>query len=244
MDRSLFISMSGAKNSMRELEVETNNLANVNTTAFRADSSFMEQYKVASQGQQSRVYAKVGKTYTNFKQGPMINTERDLDIALDGPGFIAVQSKTGREGYTRAGSLQLGQDGNLTTTEGQLVMGNAGVINIPPAQRIHISPDGSVSAQFVGSPDLVTIDRIKLTNPEINQLQKGQDGLFYMPDGGTAMQDINVKILTGALEGSNVNAIETMTRLIDLTRHYEIHTRFMKTMGDDTSKANELLALK
>lgn len=244
MDRSLFISMSGAKNAMKELEVLTNNLANVNTTAFRADSAFMKQYKVAEQGQQSRTYAKIDKTFTDFKQGPTINTERDLDLAIDGPGFMAVQSKTGKEGYTRAGSLQLGEDGTLMTQEGQLVLGNGGAINIPPAQRIHIGPDGTISAQFVGTNELVNVDRIKFTNPDVATLTKGEDGLFYLPDSGTAQQDQSVKVLTGALEGSNVNAIETMTKLIDLTRHYEIHTTFMKQMSEDTSKSNELLELR
>src|SRR5579885_2839521 len=130
MDKSLYISMNSAYNAMRQLEVMTNNLANVNTTAFRADSTYVQQQPVKETGMQSRVYSKLDKTYTDFKKGSILSTDRDLDIALDGDGFIAVQSKSGKEAYTRAGSLQL-KNGVLTTQSGELVLGNGGAINIP-----------------------------------------------------------------------------------------------------------------
>ncbi len=155
----------------------------------------------------TRTYGKVDHTVTNFDKGSMLNTGRDLDVALNGEGFIAVQSKTGKEGYTRSGSFQL-QNGVLMTKSGELVMGNAGAINIPEAERLHISNDGTISAKFPNQPDFVTVDHIKLTNPDTSNLQKGTDGLFYSNDGTTAIQDPNVTIITGTLEGSNVNAID------------------------------------
>ncbi|VVC77099.1 Flagellar basal-body rod protein FlgF [Aquicella siphonis] len=242
MDKSLFISMNGAYNSMRQLEIITNNLANVNTTAFRADSTFIRAHEVNSGGQQSRVYSRLDKTYTNFKQGNIFNTDRDLDVAINGDGFIAVQSKSGREGYTRAGSLQI-RNGILTTQTGEIVMGNGGPINIPPAEKISISPDGTVTARFIGETEFVPVDKIKLTNPKVAELQKGTDTLFYLNGNGTAPYDPNVTVISGGLEGSNVSAIETMTQLIELTRQYQIHTNFMKTIADDTAKINQVLEL-
>lgn len=241
MDKALFVSSHGAQSSMRELEVITNNLANLNTNGFRADASYVEPYQFENSQNNSRVYSKINNTYTDFQKGPILNTERDLDIAVNGDGFLAVQSKAGKEGYTRAGSLQLTSDGTLMTQTGHLVMGNAGVITIPPAEKISIGSDGTVSARLLGSDEYVAIDRIKLTKPEIANLEKGQDGLFYLKNEGTAPQDLNIKILTGALEGSNVNSIDAMTQLIDLSRHYEIHTNFMKTFAENSSKANQLL---
>lgn len=243
MDKSLYISMTGAHNSMRQLEVVTNNLANVNTTAFRADSSFLQQQPVNESGMQSRVYSKLNKTFTDFKQGSILNTDRDLDIAINGNGFIAVQSRSGKEGYTRNGSLQL-KDGVLVTQAGDLVLGNGGAININNAERISIASDGTISARYVGETEMVTVDRIKLVSPSEEQLQKGTDSLFYLPNGGTAAQNDSVRIVRGALEGSNVNAIETMTQLIDLTRTYQIHTNYMKTIADNTAKSNQLLDVK
>lgn len=244
MDKSLFISMNGAQNSMHQLEVITNNLANVNTSAFKADLTYVDQYKVpAKQGQQSRTYSKLESTYTNFDKGPLINTQRDLDIALDGAGFIAVQSKTGKEAYTRAGNLELSADGMLVTQSGNFVIGNGGPIYIPPAEKISISPDGTISARLMGQQEVVQLDRIKLVNPSISTVRKGEDTLFYVQNDGVAAQDFNVKIVSGALEGSNVNAIQTMTQLIELSRHYQIHTNFMKTLADNTTKSNQILEL-
>lgn len=240
MDKSLFISMSGAKNSSRQLEIITNNLANVNTTAFRADSSYIDQHKVTSDANESRVYAKLNHTYTDQKSGSIFNTDRDLDCAIQGEGFIAVQSKSGQEAYTRAGNLQI-KDHILMTQAGNLVLGNGGAITIPDAQRIQISPDGTISALFVGNTDMVPIDKIKLTNPNVNELRKGEDTLFYLNGNGSATVDNNIRLIPGSLEGSNVNAIETMTQLIELTRNYQIHTNFMKTIMEDTAKENQLL---
>lgn len=243
MDKSLFISMNGADNAMHQLEVITNNLANVNTNGFRSDTTFMRKYEIASKGQQTRAYAQLDKTYTNFDPGSILNTGRDLDLAVDGKGFIAVQSKKGKEGYTRTGGLQITQDGTLMTSSGQFVMGSAGIVNLPPSKKITISPDGTISAMLLGTSQMITVDRIKLVNPDVAQLQKGEDTLFYLKSGSAAPQDPNVAIVSGALEGSNVNIIETMTQLIDLSRNYEIHTNFIKTMSDNTAKANQILAL-
>lgn len=243
MDKSLFISMNGADNAMHQLQVLSNNLANVNTNGFRADHTFTHKYEVANQGQQTRAYAQLDKSYTNFDPGSILPTGRELDIAMENKGFIAVQSKTGREGYTRSGGLQITQDGTLTTSAGQMVMGSAGIVNIPPAKKVSIASDGTVSALLVGAVDMVTVDRIKLVNPDTSQLEKGEDALFYMKTGNAAVQDPNVKIVSGALEGSNVNVIDTMTQLIDLSRHYESHTSYMKNISDNTGKSNEILAL-
>lgn len=243
MDKSLFVSMNGAKNSMRELEIVTNNLANANTTGFRGDATYSSQYHSKDAANETRVYAKLAGTFTDFTQGPILNTQRDLDVAIDGPGFIAVQSLSGKEGYTRAGDLQIDETGALKTSRGELVMGNAGTISIPQAQRISIGPDGMVLAQFAGQNDMVPIDQIKLINPDVNKLSKGEDRLFYLPQGTVTDADPSVKIIPGALEGSNVNVIEAMTKIIDLSRSYEIHTNFMKTMSENSIKANGLLDL-
>lgn len=242
VDKAVFIGMSGAKSNMHQLEIVTNNLANANTVGFRADYEIMKQYNVSEGGQQSRTFGELDGIYTDFKPGPTLQTGRDLDIAVSGEGFIAVQSKSGLEGYTRAGDMQITKEGNVTTRAGELVMGIGGPLNIPDAERISIGPDGTVQARLRGTKDFVTINRIKLVNPPLNQITKGTDGLIYMKgEGATAMLDNNVKIIHGALEGSNVNTIETLTKLIDLSRNYESHTNMMKTVSDNALKANQLL---
>lgn len=243
IDKAAYIGMDGAKSNMNKLAMLTNNLANVNTTGFRADAEVVKPYNIGLNDNETRVYSTISDTYTDFKRGPVLATGRELDVAMESDGFIAVQSKTGKEVYTRDGSLEISKGGFLTTKTGELVLGNGGPINVPPAEKFTIAADGTVSAKFVGSNDIVTIDKIKLVNPPTSSLQKGQDGMFYTANGSPAVVDINLKVIPGALEGSNVNAIETLTQLIDISRSYEIHTNLVKSLSDNASMANQILSL-
>lgn len=242
VDKAVFMDMSGAKNSMHQLEIVTNNLANANTIGFRADYEVMKQHQVDAGGKETRVFGAIDGIYTDFNEGPTINTGRDLDIKITGEGFFAVQNKDGKEAYTRAGDLQIKDDGTLTTRGGELLMGIGGPINITGAEKISFGPDGTIQARFKGTPDLVTVNKVKLVNPPVKLLRKGNDGLFYLAnEGTTAPFDTNVKIINGALEGSNVNTIETLTKLIELSRHYESHTNFLRTLAENSTKSNQLL---
>jgi len=245
VDKALFLGSNGASASMHQLEIITNNLANVNTTGFREDYESMKQYQVKDNGDQTRTFTMSGQSYSDFRPGPVIKTGRSLDVAISGKGFIAVQSKQqGKEGYTRAGDLQLTTDGFLTTRAGDMVMGSSGPIQIPQSQNVAIGADGTISAVVKGQTLPITVARIKLTNPPITNLQKGTDGLFYMTgSAGASKQDDKIKLTPGAIEGSNVNPVETLTSLIELSRQFEMHTNLMKNIQDNATKANELLQL-
>lgn len=241
IDKAAYVGMNGAQGSMRRLQILTNNLANVNTTGFRGDMEVTKPYNLVDNGMQTRIYSTVDSTYTDFSRGPILNTMRSLDVAMTDKGFITVQSKSGEQAYTRAGSLQITKDGFLTTNTGELVLGNNGPINIPQAQHVDIADDGTVSALLVNETDVTILDRILLTSPDEKQLQKQGNGLFVMNDGTQVKRDPNLTLMTGALEGSNVNPIEAMAQLIDLTRNYEMHTSVLKHVVDNATMANQLL---
>ena len=242
MDKSVYIGMTGEKSSMHQLEILTNNLANVNTTGFRADYETVKQTAVSSNPKETRVFSTVNGTYTDFNHGPTLNTGRDLDVAISGEGFIAVQGKEGREGYTRAGSLELDQ-GNLVTKAGEIVVGRSGIINIPAAEKINIAIDGTVSARLKGTKEMVEIGRIKLVSPKTSTLEKGADGLFYTKNNELQIPDDKLQLVHGALEGSNVNAVDTLTKLIDLSRNFEVHSHIMKSVQENMDKANQILEI-
>jgi flagellar basal-body rod protein FlgF len=243
IDKAAFIGMNGAKESMRQMQIITNNLANLNTPAFKSDDILVMPYEQKSDGVQTRIYSSFNKTYTNFKHGLIYNTGRDLDVALSKNGFFAVQNKKGEIGYTRAGNFELNADGMLVTESGNLVMGNNGPIKIPTAEKLHIGDDGTISALILGSPEMVPVDRIKIVNPSLASLNKGEDGLFYTSDGKVELADPSAKLISGSLEGSNVNMIETLTELIDQSRDYQIHTNLIKTLSEDASIANQILQI-
>jgi flagellar basal-body rod protein FlgF len=242
-DRAIFLGMAGAKDSMFQLNLIANNLANANTIGFRADAAVIEADHSSSSQKDSRSYTKLARTYSDFKPGPMISTGRNLDIAIDGAGFIAVQTKEGKEAYTRNGSLQVNADGFLVTSKGDLVLGAGGVISLPLSQHININRHGGVSAQLAGQTpsDLTTVDSIKLVNAPIEKLQKGADGLFHLAEGGSATESQDVRLVPETLEGSNVDTVKSMVDLIDVSRKFEIHTKLMKMLEDNALRSNQTL---
>jgi flagellar basal-body rod protein FlgF len=243
VDKAIFIGTSAAKQSMHQLEIVTNNLANVTKTGFRADFESQVPINVKGSEKDSRTYSTSGRSYSDFTPGPIIKTDRDLDIAISGKGFIAIQNKQGQEGYTRDGNLQI-KDGLLKTQTGGIVLGSGGVINIPAnAERLMIAADGTVSVKAKGEANPVTISKIKLSDPEITQLSKGHDGSFYLPEGKSAEANDKVQITPGALEGSNVNPVEALTSLIELSRLFDLDSNLMKSIQENGTKANELLQL-
>ena len=203
MDRMVYVAMNGAQQRMLAQAVHTNNLANVSTTGFRADLAAFQNVPVTGPGWASRAYAQPQPNGVNLAQGPLITTGRELDVAINGAGFIAVQAPDGSEAYTRAGDLRISGNGVLETGAGHAVLGNGGPISIPPSEKLEIGADGTISMRPVGqsAATLAVVDRIRLVNPPAESLQKGTDGLLRTKDGIPATPDAKVQLATGTLEG-------------------------------------------
>lgn len=245
MDKMLYISMSNAQQIMRAQAANSNNLANINTTGFRADFEQFKSIPVIGEGLPSRVYATSERAATNFEQGTIQSTGRELDISIQGEGFIAVQGKDGREGYTRAGDLRLTAAGQLTTGTGLVVLGQGGPISIPPAEKIEIGSDGTISIRPLGesAAGMAQLDRIKLVMPDINQIQKDTDGLIRLIDGTQAPSDASVNVASGTLETSNVSAVGALVNMISLQRQYEMQIKMMSTAQENSTASSRLLQL-
>ncbi len=245
MDKMLYLGMTGAKQTEYAQAINSNNLANVSTTGFRADLHSFSSVPIEGPGVDTRVNAVVDSYGTDFSQGPVANTGRDLDVAVKGSGFIAVQAPDGTEAYTRAGDLRIEAGGLLATGAGHLVLGNGGPVAIPPNSSLLIGGDGTISIQPFGQgPETLSIvDRIKLVNPDVSRLQKGPDGLLRVRDGETADPDGSVSLTSGALERSNVNVAKTLVNMIELARQYEMQVNVMKTSEENADVAAQLMRL-
>lgn len=245
MDRMLYVAMSGAKQTMLAQTSNSNNLANVNTTGFRADLAAFRSMPVYGSGEPTRVYAMAERPGVDTTNGALTTTGRDLDVAIKDDGWIAVQAKDGSEAYTRAGNLNIEDGGILRTASGLPVIGNGGPIALPPSEKIEIGSDGTISIQGIGqTPSTLTVlDRIKLVKIDAASLVKGADGLMRMADGGVAQADATVNLVSGALENSNVSAVDAMVNMIALARQYETQIKMMKTAEDTDNAATQLLSL-
>jgi flagellar basal-body rod protein FlgF len=245
MDRMLYVAMTGAKETLRAQTVNNHNIANVSTTGFRADLAAFQSRAVDGSGYASRVYATNGTTGWNDQTGALLSTGRDLDVAINGKGWIAVQGPDGKEAYTRAGDLQVDATGQLMTANGRPVIGDGGPINVPPYTSIFFARDGAISVVAQGqNPDTTaTVARLKLVNPPEEQLERGDDGLFRMKDGSSAPADATVQIGSGVLESSNVNAAEAMVNMIELARQFEMQVKAIRTAEENGAAASQLLRL-
>ncbi len=252
MDRALYVAMSGARQNMLAQRGHANNLANVNTKGFKADLHQARSMPVFGEHFPTRAYAMTERPATDFAPGSSIQTGRELDIAVQGEGWIAVQAADGSEAYTREGELQVDVDGVLRNGAGLPVIGNGGPIVLPPAQSMTIGVDGVISIVAVGqNPDeIAEVDRIKLVNPESLRMEKGSDGLLRikaegdLPAGAAApvaQADGAVRLAAGYLESSNVNAVEEMTQILALSRQFEMQIKLMTTADQNTESAARLL---
>lgn len=246
MDRMLYLAMTGAKQMMTAQAVNTNNLANASTTGFKADLEQFRSMPVFGPGLPSRVYAMSERPGTDFTPGPINTTGRPLDVAVRGQGWMAVQAPDGTEAYTRAGDLRIDSNGLLVTGAGHPVLGDGGApIAIPPAEKLEIGVDGTISIRPVGqeASTLAEVDRIKLVNPNYQDLSKGEDGLMRLANGELAPADAAVQLASGALEGSNVNTVEAMVNMIELARQYETQVKMMRAAKDNDEATSQMMRL-
>jgi len=245
MDRMLYVAMTGANQTMVAQAANGNNLANASTTGFRADLAAFRAMPVFGDGYPTRVYSMAEHPGVDFAPGTVSATGRELDVAVNGTGWITVQARDGGEGYTRAGDLRINSAGQLVTGAGLPVMGNGGPIAIPQAAKIEIAADGTISILPVGQPlnSVAVVDRIKLVNPPVADLRKGSDGLLRLKDGGTAAPDVAVQLAAGSLESSNVNPVESMVNMITLARQYEMSVKAMRAVEENDQASLKLMTL-
>jgi flagellar basal-body rod protein FlgF len=243
MDRLVYVAMSGAKETLRAQAANNHNLANASTVGFRADLSAFQSQAVQGAGLPTRVYATDHTVGWDAATGTLQETGRDLDVAVNGSGWIAVQGVDGREAYTRAGDLRVDVNGQLVNAAGLPVMGDSGPLAVPPHASISVARDGSVAIVPLGqaATTVATVGRIKLVNPPAADLQRGADGLFRLRTGSDAPADAGVQIASGALESSNVNIAESMTQMIELARQFDLQVKALRTAEEDAASSARLL---
>jgi len=245
MDTSLYVAMSGAKQAMLAQAVNSHNLSNANTTGFKADLSQFRSMPVYGAGLPSHVYAMAERPGIDFEKGTIQTTGRELDVSIQGEGWLAVQAEDGTEAYTRAGDLRTTPDGLLVTGTGLPVMGGGGPVTLPESEKVDIGVDGTISIIPLGdsAATLSAIDRIKLVNPPLADVEKGKDGLFRLKSGVDAEPSAEVRLVSGSVESSNVSVVSAMVDMIELARSFELQVKMMKTVSENEATSAQLMRI-
>ena len=235
MQNALLIGLSRQVALSRELDVVANNIANMNTTGFKADGSLFEEYlNSAARAADTRVsFVRDRATWIDMSAGAIERTGNALDVAINGDGFFAVQTQQGVR-YTRNGSLQINPSGQLVTAQGDPVLGDGGPITFQPTDRqISISPDGTISVREGNSKADSQRGKLRLVsfaNPR--QLQKDGNGTFNYAGNDAPAEAKTATIAQGALEKSNVRAVVEMSRMIEITRSYTQIAAMLQQQSD------------
>ena len=245
MDRLIYTAMTGASAAANRQSILASNLANVSTNGFRAQLATYRAVPLRGDGATTRVFAMEATAGFSDKPGPAMRTDRSLDVMTNGNGWFAVQGLDGNEAYTRNGHLEVAEDGTLKTAGGLTILSSDGSpITVPAGAQLSIGHDGNIGAQ-VGSQPANTIGRLKMVTPDPEDpLRRGEDGLFRTLSGDTVNNDDTARLQVGVLEGSNVNAVETMVGMIQTARQFETQMRLLQTAESNDRAAGQLLGLQ
>ncbi|WP_294389992.1 flagellar basal body rod protein FlgF [uncultured Sphingomonas sp.] len=245
MDRLIYSSLAGMRGAMARQTTTASNLANVNTTGFRGEINAAETLWLRGGKLEARATTSSEVTGANMSAGPVSETGRELDIAMNGDALLAVQAKDGSEGYTRRGDLQLTDSGLLTTGDGAPVLGEGGPVTLPRADSITISQDGQIWIVPQGGDPKApqAVEKLKLVTAAGSQVAKGLDGLFRVKGEGALPSDPDARLTPKSLEGSNVNATQTLVDMIDASRSWEAQVKMLTTAQDLDKSAADLMRL-
>jgi flagellar basal-body rod protein FlgF len=243
MNSGIYTGYSGLRAQSDALEIMANNLANLNTTGFKEEKAFFTyiNQSLAASPNSGDLNTAINQSIQtcsalNAEAGSLNATNRDLDVAIAGNGFLAVQTPRGIR-YTRNGSLDMNAQSVLTTADGYPVLGaNGSTITLGPG-KIHIGEEGDVTL------DGVHVDRLKIASfDDVSVLEKEGNSLFISKKGQEAEKNSDAKIKSGYLEQSNVNPVSSIVRMVDIMRHFEaIQKSINLVMNDINSKAIEKL---
>ncbi|MBY5992933.1 flagellar basal-body rod protein FlgF [Ferrimonas balearica] len=244
MDNFLYIAASGAKQNMNALATHANNLANAKSDGFKADLSQARSMQAFGEGLPTRVFAMTERPATDFDPGVIKTTGRSLDVAIKDQGWFVVQDAGGNEALSRSGSLRFDEAGMLLNSEGQPMMGQAGPIFLPlPIEKVEIAQDGVVTVRPQGAPAnaMEEVGQLRLVNPPLNTLTKGEDGLFRRLDDQPYANAVEVNLVTGAIEGSNVNPVSELVGMIEAQRQFDMQVKLMKTAEENDRAHAQLM---
>ncbi len=245
MDRLIYTAMTGASAASHRQAVLANNLANVSTNGFRAELSTYRSVPVRGDGATTRVMAVEATPGFLDVPGSPQRTGRAMDAMTTGNAWFGVQGRDGTEAYTRNGSFEISSTGTLLTNTGLTVLSDGGApITVPTGAEVTLGVDGILTAK-VGKQPATGIGKLKLVTPTgEDPLKRGNDGLFRSTSGEPLPSDATARLQLGVIEGSNVNAIETMVSMIQTARQFEAQTRLMQTAESDDRSAAQLLSMQ
>ncbi len=245
MDRLIYTAVSGMNASMQRQRMIASNMANAQTIGFRAETMRFTPQTLLSEGPEVRAMTSAAVKGALMKAGSLTQTGRELDVAMAGDALLTVQTPDGGEGYTRRGDLSVSATGLMQNGDGLAVIGENGPITVPLGSRVSIAPDGAVMISSPQTPDQppAKIERLKLANWRGSQIEKDLTGVFRVPNGGVLPLDEDARVMTGALEQSNVDPSQVLVEMVEAQRLYDMRTKLVATAKELDEQGAQLMRI-
>ncbi len=246
MDKALYVAMSGASQAWDKQAAISHNVANASTVGFKAALADAESRDIKGPGFATRAHALASNAGFDASSGHVMQTGRELDIALTPGHWLAVLGQDGETAYTRAGDLAVNSIGQLTTSTGLPVLGEGGPVAVPPYAKLEIGGDGTVSIvpQGGAANQVVVLDRLNVAAIAPEQLARGTDGLFRPTDEAEVLPAAGNVLFSGALEASNVNLAESLVQMIEAQRRFEMQVKAMQTADENAQRSAQMMRLE
>jgi len=244
IDRIAYTAMTGAKHTMGQLANTSHNMANVHTPGFREIVTAFRAVPLEGEQADSRAFVVDSTPSAMFSPGPIEVTDNPFDFSINGDGFFAVRRADGSEVYTRNGRFFRDENGVLKIGRDVTVVGEGGLITIPPNAEVEVSKNGVVWVRENGEQRMNQVAQIKLVNPNIRDLTRADDGFFELPKNQPpATPDQSVQVIQRQYETSNVSAANAMVQMINQSRMFELNMRLISTAEQNARQANVLLTM-
>lgn len=244
MDRLIWTAMSGMNDSMVRQRVIASNMANAQTTGFRAEMLYSTPVTLTGPALEARAMSEGEVRGADMRPGTITHTGRALDVALTGNAMLTVQTEDGSEAYTRRGDLAVSTSGVLENGDGRPVIGEGGPITVPPGGAVSIAPDGSIEVTTPDAPGEPQVaGKLKLANPAGSQIAKGLDGLFRVVGGGALPADESARLQPQALEQSNVDPAGVIVQMVEAQRLFDIRTKLVSTAREIDESGSALMRI-
>jgi len=244
MDRLVFAAMTGARSALGQMAITANNLANASTPGFREQIAAFRAVPMGGDGANTRAFALDTTPGSNFQAGVFESTGNPFDVALQGDGFFVVRRPDGREALTRAGNFRTNLAGELITSSGLPVLGDAGPIVIPPnSSPPQIGDDGTVVVFDGTSPQPQILGKIRLVKPDPKALSRSGDGLFEVANVQSLTSDPSLAAKQGFVEGSNVSVAAAMVALVGQQRLFDLNVKMIQNADANARSANGIMTL-